>query len=60
MLSYKSGDEILKSFALRLQSYVNNKGFIARIGSNEFALIKRDDAFNGQATAEFIQGLIEN
>ncbi|MEM7421122.1 MAG: EAL domain-containing protein [Pseudomonadota bacterium] len=59
VLSYKSGDEILKSFALRLQSYVNNKGFIARIGSNEFALIKRDDAFNGQATAEFIQGLIE-
>lgn len=62
MLSYKSGDEILKSFALRLQSYVNNKGFIARIGSNEFALIVRDDATpssSPDAASEFIPGLIE-
>ncbi len=59
MLSYKSGDEILKSFALRLQSYVNNAGFIARIGSNEFALIMRDDNTLSSSHDALIPGLIE-
>ncbi|BFT31456.1 hypothetical protein D210916BOD24_26320 [Alteromonas sp. D210916BOD_24] len=58
-LSYKSGDEILKSFALRLQSYVSNQGFIARIGSNEFALMKSDESFNQQSVQEYIEKLIE-
>lgn len=58
-LSYKSGDEILKSFALRLQSYVANKGFIARIGSNEFALMKTDDAFLNSPVKDYIENLIQ-
>lgn len=58
-LSYKSGDEILKSFALRLQSYVGNKGFIARIGSNEFALMKSDDSFDQQSVEAYVEKLID-
>ena len=46
-LGYHSGDEILRAFAGRLQSAVGNSGFIARIGSNEFAVVKRDDTFKG-------------
>ena len=58
-LSYQSGDEILKSFALRLQTFVGNSGFIARIGSNEFALVKREDTFNELTSAEYIEQLVK-
>ena len=58
-LSYQSGDEILKSFALRLQAFVGNSGFIARIGSNEFALVKREDTFNELTSAEYIEQLVK-
>ena len=57
-LSYQSGDEILKSFALRLQTFVGNSGFIARIGSNEFALVKRIDTFKDVSTAEYVKQLL--
>jgi diguanylate cyclase (GGDEF)-like protein len=58
-LSYQSGDEILKSFALRLQTFVGNSGFIARIGSNEFALVKREDTFKETTSAQYIEQLIK-
>ena len=57
-LSYQSGDEILKSFALRLQTFVGNSGFIARIGSNEFALVKRIDTFKDVSTTEYVKQLL--
>jgi len=58
-LSYQSGDEILKGFALRLQSFVGNSGFIARIGSNEFALVKRSDTFIAQASEDYTEALLK-
>ena len=58
-LSYQSGDEILKTFALRIQSYVGNNGFIARIGSNEFALVKRSDTFRGHTSEDYAEELIK-
>ncbi|MCZ8530890.1 putative bifunctional diguanylate cyclase/phosphodiesterase [Alteromonas sp. PRIM-21] len=57
-LSYQSGDEILKSFALRLQAFVGNSGFIARIGSNEFALVKRIDTFKDVSSSEYVKQLV--
>jgi diguanylate cyclase (GGDEF)-like protein len=56
-LSYQSGDEILKSFALRLQTFIGNSGFIARIGSNEFALVKRRDTFTDVNGADYVHQL---
>jgi len=58
-LSYQSGDEILKSFALRLQAFVGNSGFIARIGSNEFALVKREDTFKNESSEQYVKNLIQ-
>lgn len=59
ILSYQSGDEILRSFAYRLQTFVGNAGFVARIGSNEFALIKRIDSFKTQTCEQFTAQLIQ-
>ena len=56
-LGYHSGDEILKSFASRLQGFVGNSGFIARIGSNEFAIVKRTDTFSGVDALDYAQGM---
>ncbi|WP_394223565.1 putative bifunctional diguanylate cyclase/phosphodiesterase [Alteromonas gracilis] len=58
-LSYQSGDEILKTFAFRLQSFVGNSGFIARIGSNDFALVKRADTFKDETAAQYVEDLIK-
>lgn len=58
VLSYQSGDEILKSFALRLQAFIDNSGFIARIGSNEFAIVKRLDTFKDLTSADFVHQLL--
>lgn len=56
-LGYHSGDEILKSFASRLQGFVGNSGFIARIGSNEFSIVKRTDTFSGVNPLNYAQGM---
>ncbi|CAD5259213.1 Diguanylate cyclase/phosphodiesterase (GGDEF & EAL domains) with PAS/PAC sensor [Alteromonas sp. 38] len=56
-LGYHSGDEILKSFASRLQGFVGNSGFIARIGSNEFAIVKRTDTFSGVNPLDYAQAM---
>lgn len=52
-LGYCSGDEILKSFAARLQNFVGHSGFIARIGSNEFAIIKRNETFDNVSSMSY-------
>ncbi|WP_338456439.1 EAL domain-containing protein [uncultured Alteromonas sp.] len=56
-LGYHSGDEILKSFASRLQGFVGNSGFIARIGSNEFSIVKRTDTFSGVNPLDYAQDM---
>jgi len=56
-LGYHSGDEILKSFASRLQGFVGNSGFIARIGSNEFSIVKRIDTFSGVNPLDYAQDM---
>jgi diguanylate cyclase (GGDEF)-like protein len=56
-LGYHSGDEILKSFASRLQGFVGNNGFIARIGSNEFSIVKRTDTFSGVNPLDYAQDM---
>jgi len=56
-LGYHSGDEILKSFAARLQNFIGHGGFIARIGSNEFATVKRNDSFGSESVLEFADNL---
>ncbi|MBO7923962.1 EAL domain-containing protein [Alteromonas sp. K632G] len=56
-LGYHSGDEILKSFASRLQGFVGNSGFIARMGSNEFSIVKRTDTFSGVNTLDYAQDM---
>ncbi len=56
-LGYHSGDEILKSFASRLQGFVGNSGFIARIGSNEFSIVKRTDTFSGVSPLDYAQDM---
>ncbi|WOI38195.1 EAL domain-containing protein [Alteromonas sp. CI.11.F.A3] len=56
-LGYHSGDEILKSFASRLQGFVGNSGFIARIGSNEFSIVKRTDTFSGVSSLDYAQDM---
>ncbi|MDP2537586.1 sensor domain-containing protein [Alteromonas stellipolaris] len=56
-LGYHSGDEILKSFASRLQGFVGNSGFIARMGSNEFSIVKRTDTFSGVNPLDYAQDM---
>lgn len=56
-LGYHSGDEILKSFASRLQNYVGHSGFIARIGSNEFSIVKRSDTFGSVSPIDYANGV---
>ena len=56
-LGYHSGDEILKSFASRLQGFVGNSGFIARMGSNEFSIVKRIDTFSGVNPLDYAQDM---
>ncbi|MEG3767018.1 putative bifunctional diguanylate cyclase/phosphodiesterase [Alteromonas sp. 14N.309.X.WAT.G.H12] len=38
-LGYRVGDDILKSVAQRLKSFLGEDGYLARIGGNEFALL---------------------
>ena len=40
-----------KRVYVRQITFVGNSGFIARIGSNEFALVKREDTFNELTSA---------
>ena len=56
-LGYNSGDEILRAFAARLQNFVGNSGFVARIGSNEFAVIKRNDTFSNISRLDYANNM---
>jgi diguanylate cyclase (GGDEF)-like protein/PAS domain S-box-containing protein len=41
-LGHFSGDELLKQVATRLLNYIKNKGFVARIGGDEFTLLVKN------------------
>lgn len=57
-LGYHSGDEILRHFAQRLQNFVGHNGFVARIGSNEFAVVKQFDAPSRQQIEHYASTML--
>lgn len=42
VLGYENGDRLLKAFAGRLKSYMDESMFVARLGADEFALVLQD------------------
>ncbi|KAB2941376.1 MAG: EAL domain-containing protein [Hyphomicrobium sp.] len=58
LLGYAAGDELLKVVASRLRSVVKDRDAVARIGGDEFAVIKVGD-FKDEDIAKRARGIIE-
>lgn len=58
VFSYQLGDEIFKFFVFCLQVFVGNSGFIVRIGSNEFVLVKCEDMFKDELSEQYVKNFI--
>jgi diguanylate cyclase (GGDEF)-like protein/PAS domain S-box-containing protein len=59
-LGHVIGDELIKQFSDRLVQNVRDKGFVSRVGADEFAVIM-DKRFNDKESVEMIaKSIIEN
>ena len=61
-LGHNLGDQILREFATRLRTAAGNRGFLARMGADEFALIVESvaDAEEAARLAERLIGVLDH
>ena len=59
-LGHTIGDQLIKQFSLRLIEKVSDKGFVARVGGDEFAIILERKLVDTEEIADIAKRLVED